>query len=146
MFIHLNIALILRYTYRASSTKSEMVKIRWFVFYLWSLFQGKVIQGIQGIQGKAVADMLSKTYLSVILNSSPNFIHVFYEKSIIRMKSLDIKNKLREINEYVRLTLEKLPAMREDLARLNDFIKVDWEKRKRQTECMCLLWKTRSWS
>lgn len=65
----------------------------------------------------APAHILSITFLPVILNFNPNHMHKFYEKLVINVLALDTMNKLREINGYVRLTLDKLPGIKGDLVR-----------------------------
>ena len=60
------------------------------------------------------------TSLPVITNSNPNRIHEFYEKVVISIQAFKTMNKLKVINGYVKLTLDKLPGIRVDLARLND--------------------------
>ena len=61
---------------------------------------------------------------SVIANSNPNRIHKFYEKLVISVHAHENMNKRKEINGYVRLTLDKLPGIRGDLVRLDD----NWQK------------------
>ena len=53
--------------------------------------------------------------LPVIQNSHPKRIHDFYKKLVISVQVLDTMNKLKEISEYPRLTLYKLPGIRVDL-------------------------------
>ena len=60
------------------------------------------------------------TSLSIIPNSNTNRIHEFYEKLVISVQALETMNKLKEINGYMRLTLDKLPGIRADLVRLDD--------------------------
>ena len=57
--------------------------------------------------------------LPVITNSNRNRVHEFYEKLVISVQALETMNKLKEINGYVRLTLDKLPGIRADLVRLD---------------------------
>ena len=56
----------------------------------------------------------------VIANSNPDRIHEFYEKLVISVHAHENINKRKEINGYVRLTLDKLPGIRADLVRLDD--------------------------
>ena len=60
------------------------------------------------------------TSLPIIPNSNTNRIHEFYEKLVISVQALETMNKLKEINGYMRLTLDKLPGIRADLVRLDD--------------------------
>ena len=53
--------------------------------------------------------------MPVIQNSHPNRIDDFYEKLVISVLAPDTMNKLKEINGYVRLTLDKLHGIRVDL-------------------------------
>ena len=58
--------------------------------------------------------------LPVISNCNPNRIQEFYEKLIISVQALETMKKLKDVKGYVRLTLDKLPGIRVDLARLDD--------------------------
>ena len=62
--------------------------------------------------------------LPVITNSNPNRIHEFYEKLVIIVQALETMSKLKEIDGYVTLTLDKLPRIRAGLVRLDD----NWQK------------------
>ena len=68
----------------------------------------------------AAAHIQCITSLLVIQNSHANRVHDFYEKLMISVQTLDTMNKLKEINEYVRLTLDKLPSIRADLVRIDE--------------------------
>ena len=52
--------------------------------------------------------------LPTITGSSASKIQDFYEKLISSVHALETMGKLKEINGYVRLTLDKLPAIRAD--------------------------------
>ena len=56
--------------------------------------------------------------------SQPARIHEFYEKLTSNIQALDTMGKLREINGYVRVTLDKLPGIWADVVCLDD----DWEE------------------
>ena len=58
--------------------------------------------------------------LQTISGTNPNRIHEFYETLISHIQSLETLGKLKEINGYVRSTLDKLPGIRADLVRLDD--------------------------
>ena len=58
--------------------------------------------------------------MPVIQNSHPNRIHDFYEKLMVSVQALDTMNKPKEINEYVRLTLDTLPGIRPDLVTIDE--------------------------
>ena len=60
------------------------------------------------------------TSLPIIPNFNTNRMHEFYGKLAIDVQALETMNKLKEINGYVRLTLDKLPGIRADLVRLDD--------------------------
>ena len=47
------------------------------------------------------------TSLPIIPNSNTNRIHEFYEKLVISVQALETMDKLKEINGYMRLTLDK---------------------------------------
>ena len=68
----------------------------------------------------AAAHIQRITSLLVIRDSLPNRMHYFYEKLVISVQALDTMNKLKHINGYVRLTLDKLPGIREDLVRKDE--------------------------
>ena len=51
-------------------------------------------------------------------------IHDFYEKLVNYSQALDTMGKLKEINGYVRMTSDKLPAIYADLVRIDNV----WEK------------------
>ena len=58
-----------------------------------------------------------------INNTNPYKIHEFYERFIAHINTLDAMGKLKEINGYVRFTLDKLCGIRADLMRTDD----NWE-------------------
>ena len=55
-----------------------------------------------------------------INGSQPNKIHEVYEKLLFNVKSLETTGKLRKVNGYVRMTIDKLPGIRGDLVRTDD--------------------------
>ena len=61
-----------------------------------------------------------------INNSNPYKIHEFREKLLSSVQALETIGKLKEINGYVRLTLDKLQVIRADLVRTDD----DWQNWK----------------
>ena len=68
----------------------------------------------------SAADIQYITSLPIIPNSNTNRIHEFYGKLVISVQALETMNKLKEINGYMRLSLDKLPGIRADLVRLED--------------------------
>ena len=64
--------------------------------------------------------------LPVVSGSNPVKIHDFYEKLITSVQSLDTMGKLKEINGYVRSTLDKLIGIRADLVRLDNDLQ-EWK-------------------
>ena len=60
--------------------------------------------------------------LLVIAGANPVRINEFYEKLMTGVQSLDTVGKLKEINGYVRITIDKLPGIRADLVRIDS----DW--------------------
>ena len=64
------------------------------------------------------------TSLRVITNSNPTRMHGFYEKLVNSVQALKTMNKPKEINDYVRLTLDNLHGIRADLVKLDD----NWQK------------------
>ena len=59
-----------------------------------------------------------------ITGSSPRKVWEFYETLITNIQPLETMGKLKEINGYVRMTLDKLSGIRSDLIRLDD----DWQE------------------
>ena len=72
----------------------------------------------------SAANIQCITSLRVITNSNPTRIHGFYEKLVNSVQALKTMNKPKEINDYVRLTLDNLLGIRADLVRLDD----NWQK------------------
>ena len=62
--------------------------------------------------------------LPTIGGTQPARIHDFYEKLLFNVQSLETMGKLREVNGYVRMTIDKLPGIRGDLVRTDD----SWRK------------------
>ena len=60
------------------------------------------------------------TTLPVIQNSHPNRIENFCERLVISAQALETTNKLKEINGYARLTLDKLSGIQADLVRTDE--------------------------
>ena len=58
--------------------------------------------------------------LSHINSVNPYKIHEFTEELLGSVQALETMGKLKEINGYVRLTLDKLQGIREDLVRMNN--------------------------
>ena len=61
--------------------------------------------------------------LPTIYGSKPLKVQEFYEKLVTSIQTLETMGKLREMNGYVRMTLDKLPGIRADLVRTDD----DWQ-------------------
>ena len=64
--------------------------------------------------------------LPQINNANPQKIHDFSEKLLCSVQALDTMWKIKEINGYVRVTLDKLQRIRADLVR-NDDNWQDWK-------------------
>ena len=62
--------------------------------------------------------------LPSIIHTSVEKIHDFHEKLITRSQALDTTGKLKEINGYIRLTLDKPPTICVDLVQTDN----DWQK------------------
>ena len=58
--------------------------------------------------------------LPTINGNQPARIHEFYDKLLFNVQSLETMGKLKEINGYVRMTLDKLGGIRGDLVRTDD--------------------------
>ena len=63
------------------------------------------------------------TSLPIITGTYSNRVHEFYEKLIISTQTRNTINELKDINRYVKITLDKLPGICAGLVRLND----DWQ-------------------
>ena len=59
--------------------------------------------------------------LPVITGTNSVRICDFYEKQVTNIQTLESMRKEKEIRGYVRLTLDKLPGIRADLVRLDDY-------------------------
>ena len=65
--------------------------------------------------------LMSKTMsLPQINNANRQKIHDFLEKLLCSVQVLDTMGKIKEMNGYVRLTLDKLQGIRADLVRNDD--------------------------
>ena len=58
--------------------------------------------------------------LPTIGGTQPARINDFYEKLLFNVQSLETMGKLREVNGYVRMTIDKLPGIRGDLVRTDE--------------------------
>ena len=58
--------------------------------------------------------------LPTVTGSQPNKIHEFYETLITSVQSLETLGKLIQVSGYVRMTLDKLEGIRNDLVRTDD--------------------------
>ena len=67
-----------------------------------------------------VQNIMSLPHIS---NSNPYKIHEFSEKLLSSVQALETMGKRKEINGYVRITLDKLQGIRADLVRTDD----DWQ-------------------
>ena len=61
--------------------------------------------------------------LQTVRGTQPGKIHEFYETLVTNVHALETLGKIKEINGYVRVTLDKLPDIRADLVRLDE----DWQ-------------------
>ena len=61
--------------------------------------------------------------LQTVRGSQPGKIHEFYETLVTNVHALETLGTIKEINGYVRVTLDKLPDIRADLVRLDE----DWQ-------------------
>ena len=64
--------------------------------------------------------------LPTITGTRPSRIHEFYEKLVFYVQSLESLGKLREVNGYVRMSIDKLEGIRGDLVRTDDTWQ-DWD-------------------
>ena len=61
--------------------------------------------------------------LPSVSGSNPVKIHQFYEKLLFNVQALETLGRLQDVNGYVRMSLDKLEAIRGDLVRTDD----DWQ-------------------
>ena len=109
--------------------------------YLKELVDPKVITGIDGLPFSSegyerARNILKSRYgktseivnayvngllsLPTIHGSQPAKVHSFYEKLVSNVQSLQTLGKLKDVNGYVRSTLDKLEGIRGDLVRTDD--------------------------
>ena len=62
--------------------------------------------------------------LPIIHGAQPTKIHEFYEKLVYSVQSLKTLGKVREVNGYTRMTLDKLEGVRGDLVCTDE----DWQE------------------
>ena len=74
--------------------------------------------------------------MPIITGKQPNRVQEFHEKLKVSTQALDTMNKLKDINGYVKITLDKLPGIRAHLVRLDN----DWQD-WRFTQSVEALWK-----
>ena len=70
------------------------------------------------------AHVLNIMELPRISGSPPRKVLDFYETLLVNIQPLETMGRLKEINGYVRMTLDKLPGIRSDLVRMDD----DWQE------------------
>ena len=58
--------------------------------------------------------------LPVITGANPARIHQFYEVLLFNVQALETLGKLKEVNGYVRMSIDKLPGIRGDLVRTDE--------------------------
>lgn len=58
--------------------------------------------------------------LPTVYGSQPSKIQEFYGNLVTNIQALETMGKIKEINGYVWVTLDKLPGVRADLVRLDD--------------------------
>ena len=119
---------------------SDMAAVTKFA-YLKDLLEPKVRAGIDGLpfssEGYERAKNILKTKygktseivnayvqnimgLPVITGANPAKIHQFYEALSFNVQALETLGKLKEVNGYVRMSIDKLPGIRGDLVRTDE--------------------------
>jgi len=66
--------------------------------------------------------------LPTIGGTQPAKIHDFYKKLLFNVQSLETMGKLREVNRYVQMTIDKLPGIRGDLVRRQFLARMEFPK------------------
>ena len=64
--------------------------------------------------------------LPVISGANPGKIHQFYESLSFNVQALETLGKLKEVNGYVLMSIDKLPGLRGDLVRTDENWQ-DWD-------------------
>ena len=64
--------------------------------------------------------------LPTITGTSPQKVHELFERLTTHIQALEILRKVKSINGYVRLLLDRLPGVQSDLVR-SDEDWTDWE-------------------
>lgn len=119
---------------------SDMAAVTKFA-YLKDLLEPKVRAGIDGLPFSSegyerAKNILRNKYgkmseivngyvqnimgLPVISGANPAKIHQFYEALSFNVQALETLGKLREVNGYVRMSIDKLPGIRGDLVRMDE--------------------------
>ena len=119
---------------------SDMAAVTKFA-YLKDLLEPKVRAGIDGLPFSSEGYELAKNILRnkygktselvnayvqnimglpVISGANPARIHQFYEALSFNVQALETLGKLKEVNGYVRMSIEKLPGIRGDLVRTDE--------------------------
>ena len=73
--------------------------------------------------------------LPVVSGTHPNRIHDFFAKLYVCVQALDTMTKLKEINGYVKITLDKLSGNRGDLVSFGDYRKLKLSRLKLCSHC-----------
>lgn len=127
--------------YKAEIDKcSNMVAVTKFA-YLKVLLEPKIRAGIDGLpfssegyeQAKSIlTNKYGKTSeivnayvqnimgLPTISGANPAKIHQFYESLSFNVQALETLDKLKEVNGYVRMSIDKLPGIRKALVRTDE--------------------------
>ena len=119
---------------------SNMAAVTKFA-YLKDLLEPKVRAGIDGLPFSSegcewAKNILKNKYgkmseivngyvqnimgLPVISGANPAKINQFYEALSFNVQALETLGKLREVNGYVRMSIDKLPGIRGDLVRMDE--------------------------
>ena len=119
---------------------SDMAAVTKFA-YLKDLLEPKVRAGIDGLPFSSegyerAKNILRNKYgkmseivngyvqnimgLPVISGANPAKINQFYEALSFNVQALETLGKLREVNGYVRMSIDKLPGIRGDLVRMDE--------------------------
>ena len=84
-----------------------------------------ILKSRYGKQSEIINDYVQNIMsLPTVHGSQPAKIHAFYEKLVPSVQSLQTLGRLRDINGYVRMTIDKLEGIRGDLVRNDD----DWQE------------------
>ena len=120
-----NIAPINKFTYLCGPLKLKVKSVKSLAVYSRGLQQSKVhTKRRYGKESEIVKAYVKEIMdLPVITSANPRKISEFSERLSYCVEALETMNKLSQVNGNIPMTLDKLPAIRGDIVRMDP----DWE-------------------